>query len=100
MAGTLPQALEPVPHLTPMELKVLLLLCHTACWPDKALPAQLGVEWSTVRTHKERLHKKCKVTSRQQLFVKAVRWKLVACCCGGSHERAEELPPPLGHSDV
>ena len=72
----------PMPHLTGMEMKVMLLLCRDDCLLEKEMPEELGISMSTFKTHREHLYAKCKVHSREELIVKAIRWHLVPCYCG------------------
>lgn len=73
---------EPIPHFTEMEWKVLLILCREDCLLEKEIPDELDISLSTFKTHKEHLFAKCRVHSRQELIVKAMRWHLVPCYCG------------------
>lgn len=43
------------PRLTPMELKVLRLMCDHRCLLEKAMPEELGISLSTFKTHRERV---------------------------------------------
>jgi DNA-binding CsgD family transcriptional regulator len=87
---------DPVPHFTPKEFQVLRLMCDAECLLEKQMPEVLGMSLSTFKTHKERVYRKCQVPGRQQLVVKAIRWKLVECYCGGQHPDPEG-PPPNGN---
>lgn len=85
---------DPVPHLTYREMEVLLLMCQAECLLEKQIADRLVISLSTFKRHKEKVFWKCKVHGRLQLIVKAVRWKLVDCYCGGPHGQGGELLPP------
>lgn len=93
--GTKPAAGE-APRLTPMELKVLRLMCDSRCLLEKAMPEELGISLSTFKTHREHLYAKLGVHDRLELMHRAVRWGLVPCFCRSTSAVAPHHAP-AGH---
>jgi DNA-binding CsgD family transcriptional regulator len=79
------------PRLTPMEMKVLRLMCDCRCLLEKAMPGELGISLSTFKTHREHLYAKLGVHDRLELMHCAVQLRLVPCFC----QVASEPVPPL-----
>jgi len=72
---------EKVPHLTPREMEVLLLLCRADCLLEKEMLDVLHMSLSTFKTHKEHLFALLGVDSRQKLIAEAVRLGMALCYC-------------------
>lgn len=85
MDGTKPQhndgGAEPVPELTPMQWKVLLVICRADCLLEKEMHDVLGISLSTFKTHKDDLCAKFKVKGCRRLIEKAMRLGMVPCYC-------------------
>ncbi len=76
------------PRLTPMELKVLRIMCSPECLLEKEMPDQLGIALSTFKTHREHLYAKMGVHDRLNLMQRAVQLGLVPCFCSAANGHA------------
>lgn len=71
-----------LPHLTPKEVEVIVVLCSLKYLREKDMYTALHMALGTFKSHKQDVFMKFKVKSRLQVVYKAMQWGLVPCGCG------------------
>ena len=69
-----PSTAEPPPDLGPSQLAFMVLLCHRTGYTYQEIAAHMGVELSTVHTHRRRLFERFGVDSKRELVELGRKW--------------------------